>query len=162
MAKGNPICSLETLHQGNSRQRGSCKDDIDRFEIPLFPLLDIGALRLPQISSPGTVSCRAPSFDHNQQKVICWIYLCFKDFRVWDTSVYNMWGSYRAEPGSVIPGREIHVYINLLRVLISTLKRAWRLIRSVNRCIKSGRTCRRFYDLITRSSLWHNTLSREC
>lgn len=54
VAKGNPICSLETLHQGNSRQHSSCKDDIDRFEIPLFPLLDIGPLRLLEISLPGT------------------------------------------------------------------------------------------------------------
>lgn len=52
--EGNPICSLETLHQGNSRQHSSCKDDIDRFKIPLFPLLDIGPLRLPEISLPGT------------------------------------------------------------------------------------------------------------
>lgn len=33
-SEGNPICPLETLHQGNSRQHSSCKDDIDRFKIP--------------------------------------------------------------------------------------------------------------------------------
>lgn len=39
IGQGNPICSLETLHQGNLRHHGSCKDDIDRFKIPLFHFL---------------------------------------------------------------------------------------------------------------------------
>lgn len=50
IGQGNPICSLETLHQGNLRHHGSCKDDIDRFKIPLFPLLDIGTLWLLEVS----------------------------------------------------------------------------------------------------------------
>lgn len=81
--RGNPICSSETLHQGNSRQGGSCKDDIDRFEIPLFPPLDIRLPRLPEISLPGikespgrliTTILRAAK-KKKKEKVMCWIYL---------------------------------------------------------------------------------------
>lgn len=53
---GNLICSLEMLHQGNSRQRSSCKDDIDHFKIPLFPIPDIRLLQLLEISLPGESS----------------------------------------------------------------------------------------------------------
>lgn len=175
--EGNPICSLETLHQGNSRQHSSCKDDRDRFEIPLFPLLDIGALRLPQISLPGTkesggFSYRARSFDHNHIE-------CRKSHLV-DLSL--LWtstsGTYHfitcitdtvtelnpevCDEGSPRKRNPCLYKLILSSALKITLKRAWRLIQSVNRGIKSGCACRRFYDLITRSSLWHNTLSREC
>lgn len=78
--RGNPICSSGTLHQGNSRQRGSCKDDIDRFEIPLFPPLDIRLPRLPDISLPGIKESHGRLITTvlsaaKKKKESCWIYL---------------------------------------------------------------------------------------
>lgn len=85
--EGNSIWALETLHQGNSRQHSSCKDDIDRLEIPLFPLLSIGPLRLQESRNhfcqeskkelffllPGSVHLIATIL--SAAKVILWIYL---------------------------------------------------------------------------------------
>lgn len=49
IGQGNLIYSLETPHQGNLRHHGSCKDDIDRFKIPLFHFL-ISEQRLLKVS----------------------------------------------------------------------------------------------------------------